>query len=30
MGKQLSMFVEENYEVPSSPAVPFVDEVEDI
>ena len=28
MGKQLSMFVEENYEVPSSPSVPFVDEVE--
>ena len=27
-GKQLSMFVEENYEIPSSPSVPFVDEVE--
>jgi len=27
-GKQLNMFVEENYEVPSSPSVPFVDEVE--
>jgi len=28
MGKQLSLFDEENYEVPSSPSVPFVDEVE--
>ncbi len=27
-GKQLSLFNEENYEVPSSPSVPFVDEVE--
>ena len=27
-GKQLSLFDEENYEVPSSPSVPFVDEVE--
>ena len=28
MGKQLSLFDEENYEVPTSPSVPFVDEVE--
>ena len=28
MVKQLSLFDEENYEVPSSPSVPFVDEVE--
>ena len=28
MSKQLSLFDEENYEVPSSPSVPFVDEVE--
>ena len=28
MGKQLSLFDEENYEIPSSPSVPFVDEVE--
>ena len=28
MGKQLSFFDEENYEVPTSPSVPFVDEVE--
>ena len=27
-GKQLSLFDEENYEVPSNPSVPFVDEVE--
>ena len=27
-GKQLSLFEEEKYEVPSSPSVPFVDEVE--
>ena len=27
-GNQLSLFVEENYEVPTSPSVPFVDEVE--
>ena len=28
MSKQLSLFDEENYEVPTSPSVPFVDEVE--
>jgi hypothetical protein len=28
MGNQLSLFEEENYEIPSSPSVPFVDEVE--
>ena len=28
MGRQLSLFEEENYEIPSSPSVPFVDEVE--
>ena len=28
MSKQLSLFDEENYKVPSSPSVPFVDEVE--
>jgi hypothetical protein len=27
-GNQLSLFEEENYEVPTSPSVPFVDEVE--
>ena len=28
MSRQLSLFDEENYEVPTSPSVPFVDEVE--
>ena len=28
VGKQLSLFDEENYEIPSPPSVPFVDEVE--
>ena len=28
VGKQLSLFDEENYEIPSQPSVPFVDEVE--
>lgn len=27
-GKQLSLFDEENYQIPSAPSVPFVDEVE--